>query len=194
MTSEKTKKHIQEVIVVEGKSDTQRLQRLYDVTTIETNGSALSQQTLAEIKKAHDLYGVIVFTDPDISGTKIRQGVMDVLPDVQHAFIERRDAKPTHRGSLGVEHASDAAIEDALNHVYTLSEGEKDQHLIPQKEFMALGLIGTPDAKERRQFLSKQLHLGYVNGKQLAKRLALFQITLDQVAEVMANYQEETGE
>ncbi|PMC80207.1 ribonuclease M5 [Aerococcus viridans] len=185
------KKVIKQVIVVEGKSDTQRLKRLYHVTTIETNGSAVDQATLHEIKQAQELHGVIVFTDPDISGTKIRQAVVDAVPGVQHAFIERSEAKPHHKGSLGVEHASDLAIEKALANVYQLadSSASHDLTLIAKKDLMALRLIGTPDAKDRRAYLSSQLHLGYVNGKQLAKRLALFQISLDQVAKVLENYQ-----
>lgn len=188
--SSNEKKRIKQVIVVEGKSDTQRLNRLYQVTTIETNGSAVDQRTLLEIKKAHDLHGVIVFTDPDISGTKIRQAIVDAVPTVQHAFIERNEGKPNHKGSLGVEHASDEAIEKALANVYQLADS-RDHEIQPiaQKDLIALRLIGTPDAKDRREYLSSQLHLGYVNGKQLAKRLALFQISLDQVAEVLANYQ-----
>ncbi|MGY0836072.1 ribonuclease M5 [Aerococcus urinaeequi] len=185
------KKVIKQVIVVEGKSDTQRLKRLYDVTTIETNGSAVDQATLHEIKQAQELHGVIVFTDPDISGTKIRQAVVDAVPGVQHAFIERSEAKPHHKGSLGVEHASDLAIENALANVYQLADSSASHDLTPiaKKDLMALRLIGTPDAKDRRAYLSSQLHLGYVNGKQLAKRLALFQISLDQVAKVLENYQ-----
>ena len=46
------KAKIQEVIVVEGRSDTQNLQQYFDVYTIETNGSALDKRTLAEIIKA----------------------------------------------------------------------------------------------------------------------------------------------
>ena len=188
--SAKQKKQIKQVIVVEGKSDTQRLNRLYQVTTIETNGSAVDERTLLEIKKAHELHGVIVFTDPDISGTKIRQAVVDAVPGVQHAFIERNEAKPNHKGSLGVEHASDSAIENALVNVYQLADPAGNAvEPIAQKDLIALRLIGTPDAKDRREYLSSQLHLGYVNWKQLAKRLALFQISLDQVATVLENYQ-----
>ena len=188
--SAKQKKQIKQVIVVEGKSDTQRLNRLYQVTTIETNGSAVDERTLLEIKKAHELHGVIVFTDPDISGTKIRQAIVDAVPSVQHAFIERDEAKPSHKGSLGVEHASDTAIEKALANVYQLADPEGNAvEPIAQKDLIALRLIGTPDAKDRRNYLSSQLHLGYVNGKQLAKRLALFQISLNQVATVLENYQ-----
>ena len=66
------KPKIHQVLVVEGKDDTQRLRQYYQVDTIETNGSALSPETLEAIRQAQALRGVIVFTDPDISGQLIR--------------------------------------------------------------------------------------------------------------------------
>ena len=40
------KQKIKQVIVVEGKTDTNHLKKLFDVDTIETNGSAVSKSTL----------------------------------------------------------------------------------------------------------------------------------------------------
>ncbi|MDK6687836.1 ribonuclease M5, partial [Aerococcus sp. UMB8623] len=71
--------------------------------------------------QAQAVKGVIVFTDPDISGTKIRQAIQTAVPGVQHAFISREDARASSlRASLGVEHASEAAIRQALDRVYTV--------------------------------------------------------------------------
>lgn len=39
-------KRIQEVIVVEGKTDTATLQQLFDVDTIETSGSGINEAIL----------------------------------------------------------------------------------------------------------------------------------------------------
>ena len=47
------KKQIQEVVVVEGKTDTNKLKSLFHVDTIETNGSEISIQTLGLIKKVN---------------------------------------------------------------------------------------------------------------------------------------------
>ncbi len=58
-------KKIQEIVVVEGKTDTATLKQLFDVDTIETHGLALSDQTLELIKEAGKSRGVIVLTDPD---------------------------------------------------------------------------------------------------------------------------------
>lgn len=63
-------KRIKEVIVVEGKSDTKQIQRAVDADTIETRGSAISDETLALIDQLAQTRGVIVFTDPDFSGEK----------------------------------------------------------------------------------------------------------------------------
>lgn len=80
------KPKIEEIIVVEGKDDTRRLQEVFDVDTIETIGSAIDDTILDQIEHAQETRGVIVFTDPDFSGEKIRKIIMEVVPDAKHAF------------------------------------------------------------------------------------------------------------
>ncbi|MDO4680551.1 MAG: ribonuclease M5 [Aerococcus sp.] len=189
------KSTIKEVIVVEGRDDTRRLEELYDVLTIETRGSAIDEETLCEIQRAEDQFGVIVFTDPDVSGNKIRQIVQEAVPGVKHAFLERWEAKPDHKGSLGVEHASDDAIERALSQVYSVIDpNSPDIPLVPRLSLgtlRKLGLLGTVDAQKRRNYLTEVLRMGHTNGKQLAKRLYLFQIDEEQVAQIMSTYEAE---
>ena len=49
------------VIVVEGRDDTRRLREIYpDIETIETNGSAIDEETIALIQKALQTREVIV--------------------------------------------------------------------------------------------------------------------------------------
>ena len=64
---------IQEVIVVEGKDDTANLRRFYEVDTYETRRSAINEDDLERIDKLNELRGVIVFTDPDYNGERIRK-------------------------------------------------------------------------------------------------------------------------
>ena len=47
-----TKLKIQEIVVVEGKDDTRRLQEVVDVDTIETIGSAINDEILMQIEHA----------------------------------------------------------------------------------------------------------------------------------------------
>lgn len=169
------KMKIQEVIVVEGKDDTKRIKMAVNADTIETRGSAISDETLDQIAELQEKRGVIVFTDPDYSGEKIRKTIREAVPGVKHAFLKRKDAVPVHQGSLGVEHASPEVIREALKNLYT--EVPDAPAMISRETLAAKGLINGPAAKERRELLGEILNIGYTNGKQLYKRLRLFEIT-----------------
>lgn len=184
---------IQEVLVVEGKDDTANLRRFYEVDTYETRGSAISEDDLERIEKLHDLRGVIVFTDPDYNGERIRKIIMDAIPTVKHAFLQRGEATPkskTKGRSLGVEHASFEDLEKALAGVRGYYDDE-NHFDIRQKDLIRLGLIMGSDSRKRREYLGEHLRIGYCNGKQLLKRLELFGVALTDVEEVMGEYEKD---
>ncbi|KIS04148.1 ribonuclease M5 [Paucilactobacillus wasatchensis] len=188
-------KKIKEIIVVEGKDDTKRIAQAVNADTFETNGSALSSADIARLKQLQQKRGLIVFTDPDFNGERIRKMIADAIPGVKHAFIKRREGVPdVAGGSLGVEHASATVILAALQNVYT-------QELIPHEQtFSALDLrtaqlINDNHARLRRERLGEILGIGYGNGKQLLKRLNLFQISQTQFADAIKQLdQEENNE
>ena len=72
---------IREIIVVEGKDDTKAIKRAIDADTIETNGSAINKETIEAIKHAAEKRGVIIFTDPDFPGEKIRKIISEHVPE-----------------------------------------------------------------------------------------------------------------
>ena len=168
-------KKIKEVLVVEGKDDTKAINRAVNADTIETRGSAIDDDTLALIEKLADQRGIIIFTDPDFSGEKIRKIVAEAVPNAKHAFLPKKEGRPDKAGgSLGVEHATPEAIRAALAHVYT--ETEAAPELSSHADLVTAGLIGGAGAKQRREQLGELLQIGYVNGKQLEKRLRMFGI------------------
>lgn len=182
---------IQEVIVVEGKDDTANLKRFYEVDTYETRGSAIDEDDLERIERLHDLRGVIAFTDPDYNGERIRKIIMQAIPTVKHAFLQRDEAAPkskTKGRSLGVEHASFEDLEKALSSVRGYYDDD-NQFDITKSDLMRLGLLMGGDSRKRREYLGEHLRIGYCNGKQLLKRLELFGISLAEVEEVMGKYE-----
>lgn len=184
---------IQEIIVVEGKDDTTAIQRAVDADTIETNGSALNEDTINRIRRAQQTRGVIVFTDPDYPGQKIRQTIAEHVPNCKHAFIPKENALHKRGKGVGVEHASVEEIRKALRHAHLMKEEVEVQ--ITQEDLLTAGLIGGPKAKERREKLGKLLSIGYTNGKQLYKRLLMFQISKTEFSKALAVIsQEETDE
>ena len=80
---------IKEIIVVEGKDDTTAIKRAVQADTIETNGSAISEETLKRIQHAQEKRGVIVFTDPDYPGRRIRAIIEERVQGVKHAFYQK---------------------------------------------------------------------------------------------------------
>jgi len=169
-----------EVIVVEGRDDTRRLKEIFsEIETFETGGSALDAAKLAQIKHLQNLRGVIVFTDPDYPGQKIRQAITEAIPECKQAYLDKTDARPKSGKGLGVEHASEAAIRAALSGAMTPLAKQKAE--ISQQFLVAHDLIGHASSKQKREILAKKLGIGYVNGKQLKNRLNMFGITKAQV-------------
>lgn len=175
---------IKEVIVVEGRDDTRRLREVFgEVDTIETNGSEINQETLALIAKAQALRGVIVLTDPDFSGEKIRTTIQQAVPGVKHAFITKKNAVGKRKGSsLGVEHASPETLRQALKMAHqSLEEPDMMSSQISRGLLMDLGLIGGAGSANLRQEVTEYLAVGYTNGKQLLNRLHLFAISEEEL-------------
>ena len=185
------KRKIPEVIVVEGKDDTANLRRFYEVDTYETRGSAIDQDDLERIATLQELRGVIVFTDPDYNGERIRKIIMQEVPQAKHAFLNRGEAVPkskTKGRSLGVEHASFEDLEKALAGLVGSYEDENFFD-ITKTDLMRLGLLMGSDSRKRREYLGEALRIGYCNGKQLIKRLELFGICLAEVEATMKSYE-----
>lgn len=183
------KPKIKEVIVVEGKKDTEKIQLAVDASTIETQGLALEEETLELIEHAQKKQGVIVFTDPDYPGEMIRKKISARIPGVKHAFIRTDEGAPKHKGTLGIEHASVETIQKALKGLYEISV---DVETTVSKKFLRThGLMGGKNSKVLRIKLGEELRIGYTNSKQLQKRLSLFNISEEKVLATLEKVKEE---
>ncbi|PYZ95462.1 ribonuclease M5 [Alteribacter lacisalsi] len=167
------------MIVVEGKDDTKALRRVAECDTIETNGSAVGEAVIEKIRLAAERRGVIIFTDPDAPGEKIRRTVEQAVPGCKHAFLSRDEARST-RGKIGVEHASDEDLLKALEAVRTAGQEAEEQ--ITVDDLIGAGLIAGPGARRSRERLGILLRIGYANGKQLHRRLIEFRISRQEFA------------
>lgn len=170
-------KKIKEVIVVEGKHDSDCLKRYFDCETIETGGLGLTDETLAFIQIAQAKRGVIIFTDPDASGNKIRHMINRAVPACKNAFVDKHDAR-THK-KVGIEHACKEVLEEALEHLLTYDTGTKEK--ITVQDLYDLGLLGQANSSEKRNRIAKKYHIGSGNGKTIRIRLNCLQITLEEL-------------
>ncbi|WP_076760190.1 ribonuclease M5 [Edaphobacillus lindanitolerans] len=181
---------IEEIIIVEGKSDTIAVRRAAGADTIETNGSAVSPETLMKIRHAQEKRGVIVFTDPDYPGRRIRAIIEEHVPGVKHAFLPKAQSISANGKKVGIEHATDEDIRAALAAVRTPA-GERQEAPVTDAELVRLRLVGHPDARKRRNRLGEILKIGQTNGRSLVKRLAMFRIGRDEFMAAVAAIDEE---
>lgn len=160
---------INEAIIVEGNYDKARLANIVDATIIVTDGFMIFKDTKkAEmIKKLADTCGVIIFTDSDAAGFKIRNYLKNILSGkkVKHAYIpdikgkERRKNHHSKEGFLGVEGVSDDIIITALNNAGYSAGNEDKKRLITKTDLYSDGLCGGDDSAQRREKLKKKLNL-----------------------------------
>ncbi len=174
---------IKEIIVVEGKDDTTAIKRAVDADTIETNGSAVDDAVIERIRLAQETRGVIIFTDPDYPGERIRKIISEKVPGCKHAFLPKEEALAKRNKGVGIEHASNESIRRALQTV----KQEMAEYIgeITWEDLVDAGLIGGEAARDRRERLGKLLKIGYTNGKQLYKRIQMFQISNEAFREAL---------
>ena len=172
------------VFVVEGKNDFSRLKQLYpDMFILTTNGSAILDSTIDALIKLDESHDIILFLDPDYAGERIRKILSKKLTHSFHVFIEQDKAYSKNRKKIGVEHASEEDIKEALKHIKMSHEVTSSD--IDMMFLYDAGLVGQKDSKSLRLNMSQHLHLGHVNGKTLLDRLHQFNITKNQIIEVL---------
>ncbi|MFI3252366.1 MAG: ribonuclease M5 [bacterium] len=172
-----------EVIVVEGKNDQERISRLYPGSLIiTTNGSEISKDTittLITLSKDHD---IILLLDPDYPGERIRHMIENHIPNCKHAFINKKDAISYNKKKVGVEHATDEVIIESLNSLLTKSN--KNNH-ITYSMLISIGLAGDKKSSELRNAISNKLNIGNPNAKSFLNRINMLGLTYEQLIELM---------
>ena len=180
---------LKEVLVVEGKMDTVAIRKAVDADTIETGGFTLAPYTLKKIQAAYDKRGIIILTDPDGAGERIRKYLTERFPLAGQAFVPKIDA--TAHNDVGIEQASAEAIRLALSKV-------RFHEIMPRVEFSSRDLFlnnlsGAGDAAQRRDRLGAILGIGYSNAKQFLVRLNNYGVTREEFNEGIQKLEEQNG-
>ena len=179
METSKIKSFQPVVVVVEGKTDSAKLKKIYGQTikVIETSGMGINQEIINQIKVLGFDHQIIVFTDPDTPGKKIREVINQALEGkVYHAFIEKKDiVKP---GKIGIAEASDEAIMKALANLIVF---DKDHQSLTWKEYLDYGFY----QPSMRQRICAYYHFDqHLNNKTLFKWLNWMNINAQEIQQI----------
>ena len=172
---------IKELIVVEGKTDLIFLKSFLDADIVITNGSEVSRETLEFIKEANKRQGVIILTDPDYPGLRIRNIISEYIGECKHAYIEKKKAIKGKK--VGIAETKKEDIIEALNNVVTYKSISSKN--INEVDLYEMGLFGCFDSKAKRDMVCDYYHLGWCNAKTFLKRINMFGLTIDDIKEVI---------
>lgn len=163
------KLRVREVILVEGKYDKIALEAVVDGLIFPVDGFAIFHDASRKelLRRLAAERGVVILTDSDGGGVVIRRHLKSLLPpgQVKEAFIpdipgkEKRKRVPGKAGTLGVEGMRPEVLRQALLRAGVGLEEAPRTTPFTKAVLYALGLSGTPDAKERRLALQAALGL-----------------------------------
>lgn len=167
---------IKEVIVVEGKDDISAVKKAVDAEIIATNGFGFPKNVKERIQKAAQTRGIIVLTDPDYAGEKIRKEIINFVGECKHAYIPRDLA--IKGDDIGVENASPEAIIMALENARYQKISKRIE--FTNKDLIDNDLLMNADSRIRRDLVGQSLGIGYANAKQFLSRLNNYGITREE--------------
>ncbi len=165
-------KRVREVIVVEGRYDKNTLRQVVDAVVIETAGFGIFNDVQKQklLRKMAEARGLIVLTDSDGAGFVIRNFIKSCVPPSQlkQAYVpdiygkEKRKARPSREGKLGVEGMRADILLEALQRAGATFEGEESAEKarkITKADLYRLGLSGRENSAAKRRELIRELDL-----------------------------------
>ena len=162
---------VDQIVIVEGKYDKIKLSSIIDGIIIETEGFGIFKDKEKQklIRKLAEKKGVVILTDSDSAGFVIRNFITSIVPNeyITNVYIpdifgkEKRKESCSKEGKLGVEGVPAEIIVEAFAKAGIGAEPSEEQSIkeITLNDFYDDKLTGSPDSKERRKKLLRQLDL-----------------------------------
>lgn len=164
---------LEQALLVEGKYDAARLANIVDGTILTTDGFRVFKDGALQkmLKRIAAAQGLIILTDSDAAGFKIRHFVTGLVgaENVLQAYVpaihgkEARKAEPGKEGLLGVEGVNDELIlqglTTALESRTTCQKQTAQSRPITYTDLYDWGISGTANSAENRRVLLRRLGL-----------------------------------
>ena len=174
-------------VIVEGKYDKIRLSGFIDAVIIETDGFRIfsNKEKRAFIRNMAKNKGIIVMTDSDSAGFRIRNFIRNIASDgeVINVYMpdvfgkEKRKAEPSKEGKLGVEGLSEEIITEALTKagVFHTQTKNVNRRQVTVTDLFEDGFTGSDNSGERKKKLLESLSLpSKMSNSQLLKLINTF--------------------
>ena len=169
--------YIDGVIVVEGTNDESYLSSFIDAHFVITNGYEIPQSEICFLKEAAKTKKIIILTDSDEAGFKIRNKLNEILVGCENPIVDI--TKCNNHGKHGVKECEKDEIIRVLHGFFE----EKKENSNSYELFLGFG----EDSKNKRNAICKKYNLGRCNNKKMIKRLSFLNIPINDVKEFLIN-------
>lgn len=163
---------VKQTIIVEGRYDQAKISSLVEATILTTGGFDIfrDKKRLALFRALADKDGIIILTDSDAAGFRIRSYIAGAVDTdkIIHVYIpdlfgkERRKAKPSAEGKLGVEGIPAGLLLEAFQRAGVSVENSETPvqgDPVTKADFVEWGLSGGENSFALRQQLLSRLRL-----------------------------------
>lgn len=176
------KTSINALIVVEGKTDIDYLQTFIDAKFYKVNGSAVSNKDIDFLKSAKNNADIVILTDPDFPGMKIREYINSHISGLKNAYVRKEFSIKNHK--VGVAESTKEEILYALKNCVTFDKNVYVKR-VNENDLFDLGLLGKQNSANLRKKVSESLHLGFGNAKSFLKKVNMINISKEQIKEII---------
>lgn len=169
------------VIVVEGNTDKSFLLSFLDADIVTTNGSDVPRETIEYLKELSKTRDIVVLTDPDSPGKRIRDVLDENISNLKHAYVRKEVSIKHHK--VGVAESTKEEVVAALANL--IPSKNVGQGNLKMDDLYSLGLIGRKDSSWKREAIEKSFRLGHTNGKSLLQRLNSLNISKEDLQKAL---------
>lgn len=188
---------ISQAIIVEGKYDKIKLSSFIDGVIIVTNGFGIykDKDIVQLIRYYAQRQGIIVLTDSDTAGFRIRGHIKSIVPKGKIINLyapeilgkEKRKTQPSKEGKLGVEGINVNVLKALFEKAGVKGEIRENPSPVTNLDFFQLGITGQKNSSRLREKLLDKLELPKLVSSKALLEIVNSRFSKDEFYEFMEN-------
>jgi len=196
---------LKQTVIVEGKHDKIKLENIISANIMTTDGFRIynNPQKQALIRNIAEKTGIIILTDSDSAGRRIRNFIKNFIGDngneceIINIYVprilgkEKRKSAPSKENLLGVEGTDAQIILEAFEKFGVICSGEQrlSGRRITKIDFYEDGLSGGFESARKREYLCGYLGLPLMSANALVEAVNIL-VNFEEYKEIIRKFME----
>lgn len=165
---------------VEGKTDEDKLKKLGVKLIVKTGGKYIKHDVISLLKGIAQKRTIVVFTDPDGPGIRIRERLQDELKGARLLIAKSRKALSTDGKKMGVAQMAMPDLKDVLTPYLEHDNAVQETNPWNLSALLECGLTGVGSEANKQKLMAK-LGIFFYDSKEAMAMLWMLDLTVDEV-------------